>query len=126
MSNKKRGKRGKGSRKSSRKKPKKATSRAPRGLVAPYLPFRAKTYGRNLPDWAAMRLGWTGDTVPVVSVLPGPSSAGDLRAIDYFGAPLDKPKAPAKPKVSKFDRLTDQLNKAISEFSKAIATGAKT
>jgi hypothetical protein len=126
MSNKKKGKRGKSSRKSSRKKPKKATSRAPRGLVAPYLPFRAKTYGRNLPDWAAMRLGWTGDTVPVVSVLPGPSSAGDLRAIDYFGAPLNKPKAPAKPKVSKFDRLTDQLNKAISEFSKAIATGAKT
>ena len=125
MSNK-RGKRGKNSRKSSRKKPKKATSRAPRGLVAPFLPFRAKTYGRNLPDWAAMRLGWTGDTVPVVSVLPGPSSAGDLRAIDYFGAPLNKPKAPAKPKTSKFNRLTEQLNKAISEFSKAIATGAKT
>ena len=71
MSNKKKGKGGKSSRKKGKKA---ATSRRARGLTAPFLPFSAKTYGKNLPSWAK-ELGWTGDTIPVVSI-PSRKSEG--------------------------------------------------
>jgi len=111
MSNKKK-------RKTSKKS---ATSRARRGLTAARLPFRAKTYGKNLPAWAK-ELGWTGDTVPVVSLVPAPKSG--MYSLLTGGTPADKKKGPKRPRVSKEKRLLNQFNKVHAELVKAAAKGA--
>ena len=118
MSNKKRGKRGKSSRKRGKKA---ATSRRGRGLTAPFLPFRAKTYGKDLPAWAK-ELGWTGDTIPVVHRLSQPKEG--FYSLMTGGAPGNKPKGKPRPRTSKAVRLESQLAKAVAALGKAMGSGA--
>ena len=114
--------------KGSRKAPKKTTrrkaakrARTSRGIVTQYLPFRAHTYGKNLPEWAK-KLGYAGDTIPVVTY-PTMAKAG-VYGLAATGNILNKPRGKAKAKVSKIARLESQMTKAVTALTQAITAGA--
>ena len=118
------GRRGKGSRKAPKKTTRgKAAKRArtSRGIVTQYLPFRAHTYGKNLPEWAK-KLGWAADTIPVVTY-PTMAKAG-VYGLAATGHILNKPRGKAKAKASKIERLELQLSKADSALRKAAQAGS--
>ena len=64
-------------------KPKKTSaSRTSRGMYAQYLPTLPRTYGNNLPDWAK-ELGYTGSTVPIVSLPTTPRMGFDGKGTGF-------------------------------------------
>jgi hypothetical protein len=121
MSNKRKKKptsRGRGKAKAKAKAKAKRTSR---GIVTQYLPFRAHTYGKNLPEWAK-KLGYAGDTIPVVTY-PTMAKAG-VYGLPSVGRILNKPRGKAKAKVSKIEHLESQMSKAVVALTQAITAGA--
>ncbi len=63
--------------------PKKTSaSRTSRGMYAQYLPTLPRTYGSNLPDWAK-ELGYTGSTVPIVSLPTTPRMGFDGKGTGF-------------------------------------------